>query len=59
MTKTSFDVYMLFTRFVNLNNVYEVLFNICNTDTNLYDFYIYKKRKFLPQLDTEFAFIYE
>lgn len=40
MTKTSFDVYMLFTRFVNLNNVYEVLFNICNTDTNLYDFYI-------------------
>lgn len=39
MTKTSFDVYM-FTQFVNLNNVYEVLFNICNTDTNLYGFYM-------------------
>lgn len=45
MTKTSYDVYMLFTQFVNLNNVYEVLFIICNTDTNLYDFYIYKKKK--------------
>lgn len=40
MTKTSLDVYMLFTLFVNLNEAYELLFNICNTDTNLYDFYI-------------------
>lgn len=38
MTKTSFDVYMLFTQFVGVTNVYELLFNICNTDTNLYDF---------------------
>lgn len=45
MTKT-FDVYMLFTQFVNLNNVYEVLFFICNTDTNLYDFYIKRKSNF-------------
>lgn len=47
MTKTSFDVYMLFTLFDNLN-VYEVLFIICNTDTNLYDFYIKKKSNFFP-----------
>lgn len=40
MTKTSLDVYMLFTLFINLNDAYELLFNICNTDTNLYDFYI-------------------
>lgn len=45
MTKTSFDVHMLFTQFVGLNNVYEVLFNICNTDTNLYDFFNIKKGK--------------
>lgn len=40
---------MLFTQFVNLNNVYEVLFIICNTDTNLYDFYI-KKRNYIYSL---------
>lgn len=36
---------MLFTLFVNLNNVSKVLFIICNTDTNLYDFYIKKEKK--------------
>ena len=40
MTKTSIDVYLLFTLFVNLHDVYDVLFIICNTDTNLYDFYL-------------------
>lgn len=48
MTKTSFDVYMLFTQFVNSSNVYEVLFILCNTDTNLYDFYIKKESNFFP-----------
>lgn len=38
MTKTSVDVYVLFTQVVGLTNVYEVLLIICNTDTNLYDF---------------------
>ena len=48
MTKTSFDVYMLFTQLVNLNNVYDELFIICITDNNLYDFYIKKKSNFFP-----------
>lgn len=58
MTKTSVDVYMLFTCFVNFNNDYEGLFKICNTDTYLYCFYI-KKRKYMPQQDVYFAFIYQ
>lgn len=44
MTKTSVDVYMLFTCFVDFNNDYEGLFNICNTDTYLYCFFILKKK---------------
>lgn len=48
MTKTLFDVYMLFTLLVNLNNVSELLFIICNTDTNLYEFYIKKKKSNFP-----------
>lgn len=47
----------LFTQFVGLNNVYEALFKICNTDTNLYDFLYKKKEKNLPQLDIMFPFI--
>lgn len=41
MTKTSVDVYMLFTCFVDVNNDYEGLFNICNTDTYLYCLFLY------------------
>lgn len=58
MTKTSVDVYMLFTCFVNFNNDDEGLFKICNTDTYLYCFYI-KKIKYIPQQVVYFAFIYQ
>lgn len=51
MTKTSIDVYMLFTLLGSIN-VYGVLFIICNTDTDLYDFYIKKKSNlFLGWID--------
>lgn len=49
---------MLFTLFDNFNNVYGILFIICNTDTNLYDFYI-KRNQISSQLNLYFAFIYE
>lgn len=57
MTKTSVDVYMLFTCFVNFNNDYEGLFKICNTDTYLYCFYIKKENIFLSKLYILLSFI--
>lgn len=60
--QTSLGIYLLFTKFVNSNSVYDVLFIICNTDTYLYDFYtcIYiKKLRIPPWLSLWFAFIYE
>lgn len=60
MTKTSVDVYMLFTCFLDINNDYEGLFNICNTDTYLYClFFILKKKEFIPTQDVNFAFTYQ
>lgn len=57
MTKTSVDVYMLFTCFVNFNNDYEGLFKICNTDTYLYCFYIKKENICLSRMYILLSFI--
>lgn len=57
MTKTSVDVYMLFTCFVNFKDDYEGLFKICNTDTYLYCFYIKKENIFLSRIYILLSFI--